>query len=113
MSNWVDFSGAVPRYLTAQHTPKYEGNPDFIKNPDMSAVEGVEPIYWKRVGDAVVEMSQAEKDNVVAAATLAQAVDEADRINRMDVSVIDLAKALVDAGVISAPDLKTALRNVM
>lgn len=34
---------------------------DWILNPDLSAVEGVDPKYWKIVGDSITEMSPAEK----------------------------------------------------
>ena len=37
---------------------------NYIYMPDMSAVEGTPPRYWKIIGDVVSEMSQAEKDAV-------------------------------------------------
>lgn len=34
---------------------------DWIIDADLSAVEGVDPKYWKIVGDAITEMSPVEK----------------------------------------------------
>lgn len=53
-------------YHKSVNTPDYPPA-DWIINPDMSAVEGVSKIYWKVVGDTVVEMDQSEKDAVDAA----------------------------------------------
>ena len=50
-------------YLTSVNTPQYlDGN--WLINPNLSAVEGVDKRYWKIDGDTVIEMSQAEKDAV-------------------------------------------------
>ena len=51
------------------NTPDYP-SVDWIHNPDLSAVAAVPKRYWKVVADAVVEMTQAEKD-VVDATNLA------------------------------------------
>lgn len=45
---------------------------DYINNPDLSGVVGVENKYWVITGDTVSEMSQGEKDAVDAAALEAQ-----------------------------------------
>lgn len=37
---------------------------DWIHNPDLSNVEGVDRKYWKLVGSDIVEMDQSEKDVV-------------------------------------------------
>lgn len=47
------------------HTPNYP-TAQWIHNPDLSEVEGVDPKYWKISGDDVVEMAQEEKDIVDA-----------------------------------------------
>ena len=39
----------------------------WIVNPDLSGLAAVPKIYWKVVGDLVVEMGQVEKDSVDAA----------------------------------------------
>lgn len=46
----------------------------WLWNPDLSPVDGVLPIYWKVVLDAVQEMNQTEKDAVDAAAAAARLV---------------------------------------
>ena len=48
------------------NTPDYPTQ-DWIVNPDYSSVNGVPKKYWKINGDAIVEMSQPEKDAVEAA----------------------------------------------
>lgn len=55
--------------------------PDWIWNPDMSGVVGVDRKYWVLVGDAPQEMSQAEKaavDAAEAAARIAELRSDAD-----------------------------------
>lgn len=37
---------------------------DWVHDPDLSDIQDVDKIYWKVVGDTVVEMSQGEKDAV-------------------------------------------------
>lgn len=53
------------QYITSVHTPDYD-SADWLINPDLSGVSGVDQKYWKVSGSppAVVEMSQAEKDVV-------------------------------------------------
>lgn len=62
----------TPQYLQSVNTPDYEGDPDVIVEPDISSVSSVPLKYWKRVGDAIVEMSQAEKDAIAATELLAK-----------------------------------------
>ena len=40
------------------------GNNDWIVNPDLSSVEGIEQKYWKVSGNDIIEMNQSEKDSV-------------------------------------------------
>jgi hypothetical protein len=47
-------------YFPSVNTPDFPVE-NYIINPDLSAVVGVEQQYWKVVGDSVVEMSEAEK----------------------------------------------------
>jgi hypothetical protein len=56
---------ATYEYVTSVHSPDYPIE-DWLKNPDLSGVVGVEQKFWKVVGDTVVEMSQAEKDVIIA-----------------------------------------------
>jgi hypothetical protein len=53
---------SVLEVLPSVHTPDYEGRTDVLINPDLSPVAGVPERYWKVVGSAVAEYSQAEKD---------------------------------------------------
>lgn len=50
-------------YLESVSTPDFDPA-DYIINPDLSAVEGIPSKFWKITGDAVSEMSQAEKDSL-------------------------------------------------
>lgn len=80
MSNVVDRSktGTAPvgtgevRVLYSVNTPDYPVG-EWIINPDLSALAGVAQLYWKLSGDAVVAMTQAERDSVDAAQAAAQA----------------------------------------
>ncbi len=54
-------------YRRSAHTQEYDPA-NWLINPDLSAVVGVLQKYWKVENDAVVEMNQAEKDAVDAAA---------------------------------------------
>lgn len=62
------FNKTTNRYYRSVHTPDYP-EADYLINPDVSALEGSVPErYWKFDGvDAVVEMTQAEKDAYDAA----------------------------------------------
>lgn len=53
-------------FLRSVNTPEYDVA-EWIINPDLSALAGVPIKYWKISGDAVTEMTQAEKDAVDAA----------------------------------------------
>lgn len=64
------------QHLRSVNTPEYPGA-DWIRNPDLSAVAGQPAKYWTVAGDAVLLMSQAERDAVDAAE--AQAATDADR----------------------------------
>ncbi len=45
------------RYLKSVNTPDY---PDAVVNPDLSAVDGVNPLYWKERNGSIVEMTPSE-----------------------------------------------------
>lgn len=53
-------------HLRSVNTPDYPTS-DWITNPDLSGVASVPKKYWKTVNDDVLEMTQAEKDDVDAA----------------------------------------------
>jgi len=52
-------------YRTSVSTGRFD-TADWIINPDLSALSGIDKKYWKVVGDTVVEMTQPEKDAVDA-----------------------------------------------
>ena len=62
----VVINKATKKIIRSAHTPDYPPGL-WIINPDLSNVEGVDPKYWKIVGNAVLEMNQVEKDAVDAA----------------------------------------------
>ena len=62
------------------NTPDYDPA-EWIIDPDLSAVAGVDAIYWKISGDEVVEMSPAEKDAVDAAILQERKDAAADELN--------------------------------
>lgn len=68
MSNIAIFkSGQTPQYLTSVNTPDYSSDPDVLIEPDISLVKNVALRFWKRNGNLIAEMSQAEKDIITAA----------------------------------------------
>jgi hypothetical protein len=72
------------------HTPRYSPA-DWLIEPDLSDVQGVDKKYWKIVGDSVLQMSQAEKDAVDTAEFDGQ---KAVRFAEIDAKT----GALIDAG---------------
>lgn len=67
MANIAIFKTGKPaQYLTSVNTPDYSSDPDVIIDPDISNVQSVPLKYWKRVGNTIVEMTQAEKDVILA-----------------------------------------------
>lgn len=87
MSVVVIFTNGVASYYPSAHTPDFEGNPNALINPDLSIVDGVPTQYWKRDGNSVVEMSQAEKDALADA-------ELTSRKNLSDTYQVDIKTAL-------------------
>ena len=87
MSNIARFrTGKIPEYIKSVNTPEYSSDPDVIVNPDISALGLVPRKHWKRVGDTIVEMTQAEKDTLVA--TELQAKKDAITLSHDDMRVV-------------------------
>ncbi|OGU80428.1 MAG: hypothetical protein A2W11_00755 [Ignavibacteria bacterium RBG_16_35_7] len=62
MANLAIFkTGQTPQYLISVNTPDYEGDPDIIINPDISAIEKIPLKYWKRIENNIAEMTADEK----------------------------------------------------
>lgn len=51
------------QYLKSVNTPDYPTE-DWIHNPDLSAVAGVDKKYWKLSGDSVLPLTGGEKDAI-------------------------------------------------
>ena len=92
MANIARFkSGQTPEYLTSVHTPDYEGDPDVIINPDISTVQNIDRKYWKRVGNAIVEMTASEKQAILDAELLVRKSNA----NNFGVGLLEFATALI------------------
>ena len=94
-------------YLQSVHTPDYPPS-EWLINPDLSAVRGVDRLYWKIDKGAVVPMTQAERDAVDAAIKQAQ-IDSA--VQAVDKDL--LAATLETIGVIlqTADDVVAAYQE--
>ena len=123
MANVIRRAGPPHPYLTSVHTPAYP-TVAWLHNPDTSAVSGVDPKYWKVVGDAVLEMTPAEKAAVDAASqtstddTTMTEFDARDAIAALALTVLDefnlhaaRVNELLDAidAATSLGDIKTAV----
>lgn len=77
--------------IESVNTPNYSSE-DWLINPDLSNVEGVDKKYWKIENDQIVEMDQAEKD-IVDSAELA-----AYKKNK-NLSIDAKTKELIESGI--------------
>lgn len=94
---------------------------EWIKNPDMSAVLGIEPKYWKITGDLVEAMNQTEMDAADLAileaqrdalAELLESVESYERAFAMIVmDEINELRGLHGLQPRTVAQLKTALRS--
>lgn len=98
MANVVIFKpGKTPRYLESVNGSEYmtdpatndttPNSPDVLINPDISAVKNVPVRFWKRNGNNIVEMTQAEKDAITAAELQARK-DSADTFDIEDMKIV-------------------------
>ena len=102
--------GKQAQYIRSVHTPDYQGNPNALVNPDLTAVSNVPLKHWKKgTGNTVVEMSVSEKQAI----TDAETAEKDAQTNALQIDAIVLAKALVKAGVISKTNLITAIKGVL
>lgn len=65
-------TGEVKKYLISVHTQDYMNDPQYLINPDLSAVKDTPIKYWKYENGKVREMTQEEKDALVLAEQQAQ-----------------------------------------
>lgn len=67
MANIVRFINNKAEYLQSVNTPDYIASNTVLIEPDITEVVNVPLKYWKKgTGNKVVEMTQAEKDAVLA-----------------------------------------------
>jgi len=65
------------KYLRSVHTPNYSPA-DWIINPDMSAVQGVDPKFWEIVGNSVKVMDEPTKKAKVLPVAKKQKIERFD-----------------------------------
>lgn len=99
----------IPQYLQSANTPDYESNPNAIINPDLTSVANVPTHYWKRDGDNIVEMTQAEKD-AVNASQLVMRKATADNYN---VGMKEMLTALVKVINLRLPNNKITKQEMI
>lgn len=92
--------------LTKQELLSYV-KPGVIINPQLKALESVPRKYWKRDGLSVVEMSATEK----AAVDAAEKAGEVTMVTDLQISVKELALALVASGVVTKAQLVNAIKQ--
>jgi hypothetical protein len=120
MANFAIFRvGEEPQYRQSVETSLFDSDPDAIKNPDLSAVQGVDLKYWKRVGNLIQEMDAAEKQAVDDAE---QAVRDAE-IDRFggNVDRETIIKALIQIGnarwaigqTVTLSEFRTVVRSLL
>lgn len=112
MADVVIVKDGKVEYLKSVNTGEYVQNPNASKdhltplegvliNPDISAVEGTEPRYWKVEGSSVVPMNEEEK--VTVDAINKSKGDDYSALG--EVITRDLAIALIKKGIITKEDL--------
>ena len=63
----ADVPGKVTSYVKSVNTPDYDGETNKLVNPDLSALAGVPVAYWKHSAGSIVEMTDTEKGEPLAA----------------------------------------------
>jgi hypothetical protein len=109
MPHWLHrATKAQLRSVASADLPEARAN--YIEEPDLSAVLGQPVKYWQIAGDAVTLMSRTD----MAAADAAEVAVRAaliDSLTAVDATV--LAKALVQARVITQTQLAAAIKAVL
>ena len=68
--------------------------------------------WHKVVGGVVVEMTKAEKDAILLAEATAQTQAENDAVDNFNITVKDLARALVQLGIVDGATLKAKIKEI-
>jgi hypothetical protein len=77
-------TGQSPEYIPSAETSIFASDPDAIVNPDLSAVTGLEPKFWKRSGNSVLAMNATEQNLVLANELIAQMPPEVSDIRLVE-----------------------------
>lgn len=99
----------VKDYKKSVDTNEYQGRNDVVINPDMP--ENVPNKYLKHSDGHIVEMNQSEKAAVDAEYTEAEENLEIQRINDLNVSVADLAKAIAALTLMTEQQIKDKIKE--
>jgi hypothetical protein len=83
------------QFVNSGNDPDYPAV-DWIRNPDLSAVEGFPAKYWEITGDVVSLMDQAERDAIDAAELEAQRDATASRLDLVEDVLRAFVLALLD-----------------
>lgn len=105
--------GKTPEYLLAVDTSLYIDDPEALVNPDVTAVIDLDWKYWKRVDDTIQEMTQVEKDGVLAAEAAAIVASNDALAEALTIGGDILAQALIASGLISRDELVMAVKGVL
>lgn len=108
-------------YPSVSEAEGYDGDADYLKNPDLSAVAGVPRRYWKINRGKVSEMTVAEKAAVDAADETEQKrrmTDELGDVNGLErqtlrylLGLINVERARHGDPAVSLADAETAIQN--
>ena len=111
MSNVAHFkNGQIPEYLISVNTPDYEGDPNVLINPDISAVQNIPLKYWKRgTGNKVIEMNLTEKAQI----DLAEKTARITAINNYEFEGGILVEGLVNIGLITKTQIIDFIKQKM
>ena len=120
MANVVIFdigTNRIVSYFQSVDSNLYIARPDVVIDPDLSALSGIPKKYWKHEGGSIVTMTQGEKDTFDAEREASRKAILIAKLDAMsdapyDITVYDLAKALVQLGVVDGTDLKQKMKEV-
>ena len=104
----------ITEYRQSVNTPDYDGQPNVLINPNLSAVAGQPLRYWKHVAGAIQLMTLAEQnavDAAIAAALLASQRNGAKDIFDSAVSDGKILKAVVLLLIDELNTLRTFTRD--
>jgi hypothetical protein len=75
-------AGRVVKYNPSAHTPRFQGQPNTLVNPDFSAVEGLRWHQWKVVDNEVIPITQDDIDALTA--YILNSKSDLNKINKLE-----------------------------